>query len=541
MATWKWDLIANVRGAQGIQGPPGDASSWKATTPYLAGQTVLSPNGDVVSAIANFTSGASYDAANWNIVNKPRTVPNGTDWDTVLALGNYRLDSFTNSATMTNLPPVPASPGFAGPIQVMPITSTRVAQVAIEYATANPGKMWTRIQNVNGTWTAWESLAAQTTLIVSGQDLNTLPPGKHRTETSTVATSTLNNPGVVNPFDIDVRKISVSNGVTVQVLTEWSSTGPIISRRISLSGAFQPWITDNPVAASRVSLDAWGDSLTEGGGVGETWAAGDPWPARAATVLTGVTVNNRGRSGDTTDEVLIRMGVHQMYFAVTGGSIPTSGAVAVTTRMKTHIPRDRVYSGSLAGIPGTLAFTFATTTWTFTRTTSGTAVPVTGSTLFVAGQAITKSAPFVFWAARNDWDFTVTGLEGVMADHVIANHRKVLDFLPQGEKRAIFLGPTLRSTETVGSAGYIRVWDTIDRMKALFPGTFYCVMDYLIDHALTDAGITPTSGDTAAIANREAPPSLFITSDTTHFKKEIADVIGRFFVAPIIAAKGFVN
>jgi lysophospholipase L1-like esterase len=39
---------------------------WKATTAYLAGDAVLSPAGDTVTAIANFTSGASFNAANWN-------------------------------------------------------------------------------------------------------------------------------------------------------------------------------------------------------------------------------------------------------------------------------------------------------------------------------------------------------------------------------------------------------------------------------------------------------------------------------------------
>lgn len=536
---WAWVFVANLRGPQGVQGPPGDASSWKANTPYLAGQTVISPNGDVVSAKVGFTSGASYDAANWNIVNKPLTVPNGTDWNTVVDMRQYRIDSFTNANTMTNLPPVTG--GFAGPIDVLPVAPGRVAQIAIEYATPNAGRMWSRMQNVNGTFTAWETTASQSSLIASGQDLNTLPPGRHRTETSTIATSTLNNPGVVNPFEIEVKRVSVSNGVTMQVLTEWSATGPIVSRRTSLSNNFQAWATDAPVTPSRTVFDAWGDSLTEGGGLGQTWLVSEAWPARAATVLTGTTVNNRGRSGDTTDEVLIRMGVHQLYFTVTGGSIPASGAVAVVTKFKSYIPRDRVYAGSLAGIPGTLAFTFATNTWTFTRTTSGTALAVAGSTLFVTGQNLVKTTPFVYWAARNDWDFAVTGLEGVMADHIIANHRKVLDYLPAGEKRVLFFGPTLRSTETTGSAGYIRVWDTINKMKAAFPGNFYCVMDYLIDHALDDAGITKTAGDLTAIANREAPPSIFISGDTTHFRKEIADVIGRLFAAPLIAAKGFVN
>jgi lysophospholipase L1-like esterase len=38
---------------------------WKATTTYALGDKVVSPSGDVVSAIAAFTSGASYDATKW--------------------------------------------------------------------------------------------------------------------------------------------------------------------------------------------------------------------------------------------------------------------------------------------------------------------------------------------------------------------------------------------------------------------------------------------------------------------------------------------
>jgi len=39
---------------------------WKANTAYVAGQQVAAPNGDIVSAKANFTSGATYSATNWN-------------------------------------------------------------------------------------------------------------------------------------------------------------------------------------------------------------------------------------------------------------------------------------------------------------------------------------------------------------------------------------------------------------------------------------------------------------------------------------------
>jgi hypothetical protein len=40
---------------------------WKANTAYTAGQQVVSPNGDIVSAVATFTSGGAYSAANWTL------------------------------------------------------------------------------------------------------------------------------------------------------------------------------------------------------------------------------------------------------------------------------------------------------------------------------------------------------------------------------------------------------------------------------------------------------------------------------------------
>lgn len=43
----------------------GVVPKWKANTAYTAGQQVVSPNGDIVSAITTFTSGATYNAANW--------------------------------------------------------------------------------------------------------------------------------------------------------------------------------------------------------------------------------------------------------------------------------------------------------------------------------------------------------------------------------------------------------------------------------------------------------------------------------------------
>ncbi|QXO12924.1 tail protein [Arthrobacter phage Kardesai] len=519
------------------QAATGLIPTWKSNTTYAAGQKVFSPTGDIVQAKVNFTSGTTYSAANWTVVNTSKTVPNGTNWDTILEIGLYRLDSFTNSNTMSNLPPTPN--GFAGVIEVLPITATRVIQRGTEYATTSPGKVWIRVQNINGSFPAWDTLFSKTTALLTATDLDSLlTTNRYRTETSTIATSLINAPaGIINPIFLDVIQLSVVNGVSLQTLIEYGPYGPIISQRFSVSNVFQPWSINAP--ASRNTVEAGGDSLTEGGGLNETWSTSDPWPARAASVLSGVTITNKGRSGDTTDEILLRLGIHFPHFSVSGGSIPASGAVAVSTNMQLFIPRNRNYSGSLAGVSGTLAYTFSSNTWTFTRSASGSVVSVTGLVRFISSQTWNPSNPLVFWGGRNDYGFVVSGLDGSMTNHIVANHRKVF-VTSKYPDRVLFLGPTLNTNEKVGTAGYTNVWNAVNQLKYLYPGTFYSVLDYLIDKALDDANIVKTAADITAISNREVPPSLFITGDTTHFKKEIADVIGRLFVAPLLKAKGWV-
>jgi len=43
---------------------------WKATTAYLAGDKVVSPEGIVVTALSAFTSGATYDSTKWRLVSQ---------------------------------------------------------------------------------------------------------------------------------------------------------------------------------------------------------------------------------------------------------------------------------------------------------------------------------------------------------------------------------------------------------------------------------------------------------------------------------------
>lgn len=62
-------LNATYAPASGSANYPAKADvvpKWKATTAYASGDKVVSPSGDIVSAKTAFTSGASYNAANWD-------------------------------------------------------------------------------------------------------------------------------------------------------------------------------------------------------------------------------------------------------------------------------------------------------------------------------------------------------------------------------------------------------------------------------------------------------------------------------------------
>jgi hypothetical protein len=51
---------------------------WQPATAYAQSEYVLSPSGQVVQAKAAFTSGASYSAANWNVVSDPALAGKGS-------------------------------------------------------------------------------------------------------------------------------------------------------------------------------------------------------------------------------------------------------------------------------------------------------------------------------------------------------------------------------------------------------------------------------------------------------------------------------
>jgi len=76
---------------------------WKPTTAYLTGDVVTSPTGDVVTAIANFTSGASYNAANWLSVAADK-VKTGKDLPTDIVILAGQSNAMDKSDWITSGP-----------------------------------------------------------------------------------------------------------------------------------------------------------------------------------------------------------------------------------------------------------------------------------------------------------------------------------------------------------------------------------------------------------------------------------------------------
>lgn len=77
---------------------------WKASTAYTAGQRVVAPDGDIVAAKVNFTSGATYSAANWNSSNHTVTIDNTVGrrafaWD----IGNNRAQLIYGDTGLRNI------------------------------------------------------------------------------------------------------------------------------------------------------------------------------------------------------------------------------------------------------------------------------------------------------------------------------------------------------------------------------------------------------------------------------------------------------
>lgn len=284
-----------------------------------------------------------------------------------------------------------------------------------------------------------------------------------------------------------------------------------------------------PAYPDRTVVSCWGDSLTKDCGIPE-WLDAN----LAATVA------NKGASGQTADEIAIRQGGYTLQLSVSGGSIPTSGGVTVTTA-QSFVLSTAAFSqaGSLAGVPGTLSRADGSSTWTFTRTTGGSAVAVAGATPFTSDDATTYQSSLVIIAAgRNDHNvMDVNTHASVVAASVVAAHDAMVARLRTYHVEYLILGTCTPTDGVKGTYHYLRLRAINDALAARFGNRFCSYQNYLATQCITDLGITPNGSDTTAMAGDTMPPS--ITINAGHFSVAAGQKVAENVVKPKLDQLGW--
>lgn len=368
--------------------------------------------------------------------------------------------------------------------------------------------------------------------ITTGTDLNNLTtPGVYPSPSYAVTMSLENRPPMISqPMTVRVHK---AGNTVFQVAEGWDSSGSIVMARETHGGVFRRWrLVSGGSGASSLDakrLSVFGDSQADPSVSGQ-------WTTAAAAALPGVNLDSKARSGDSSNEVLIRAGVVTVPAAPVSGSIPGAvGASDMVTPMHHQLRAGRVITqGSWADVDGVLRTTSAGGL-EFYRSSAGSAVPsgVTDFASTFTGNASTA----VFWFGGNDFTFGVKGQSASIADHVIGNYRKVVEWGTQTGRRVVICGTTTRDGTVAGSDEHKAIERINATLAYLYPDLYMPVQAYYSQRALADAGLSPTAEDTARMAAGLIPKRLYV--DNAHFTPEAHKVIGEKFIAPWLAARGY--
>ncbi|WIV32245.1 polysaccharide deacetylase family protein [Paenarthrobacter sp. R1] len=244
---------------------------WKASTAYVAGQRVIAPNGDIVSAKVDFTSGASYSAANWNASTQDGriaatetgvaaalknlgTPANGTDVNTLQTTGYHTITSGAVANTLINLPVL-----YPGVLETfLPSTSVGYQRYTTfgtkGGASPNTG-VWVRFRQSTTTWDRWwelgEAFLRGNIPTASPVDLNTFTtPGVFTVNNTTAVNNTTNLPAAFPGVLENLRTFGAV--IAVQRYTVYGVNAAVYWRVSSdVSGNWTAWNRlDNQAAAT---------------------------------------------------------------------------------------------------------------------------------------------------------------------------------------------------------------------------------------------------------------------------------------------------
>lgn len=272
-----------------------------------------------------------------------------------------------------------------------------------------------------------------------------------------------------------------------------------------------------------------GDSLTENWG-----SNNNNIEIRDAFGSTNVT--NIGKGGQTSPQIAARQGGVPAMLTLSGGKLPASGGVTVTS--DTNLFYMNATSGSwtqdglLLGVPGTLSVskTSGVYTYTFTRTNPGLEVAAPNPAPFLTGQAW-RSRALTIGVGRNNFK---TSTPAQIVEHV----RGIIEWSTRNPSDHIVLSIPPSTVETPGTADRTLLDAANAALAAAFPRQWVDWAGYLRSEVtLGQAGIAPTSQDLTDIANAVTPTSFRGAGDNLHFNAAAYDVINTLILAAF-AARG---
>lgn len=240
------------------QSSAGLVPKWKPNTAYVAGQQVVSPSGDVVSAKANFTSGAAYSETNWNLSRSLKfrgNLPLNADLNTYFglsAVGVWGIPSATISNSLVNAPTGVA--GTAGTFTVESSDNGVTFQTIKLYSASFKWIARTSNNLIGTSYQPWKTLMFDDgsglrtfPALTSGADLHSLTvPGVYPVNTGTVAASLVNSPTDQPGF---VQVLATTNGIYHREYVQYGTfkKWEEITQSVT-SGAMNPWVQTWPIS-----------------------------------------------------------------------------------------------------------------------------------------------------------------------------------------------------------------------------------------------------------------------------------------------------
>lgn len=282
-------------------------------------------------------------------------------------------------------------------------------------------------------------------------------------------------------------------------LTGVASAGPV-AVKVYTDAPYTAGSNVLPVHTNTSRIAIWGSSSAELIG---------PELATVATEL-GASLTEGGKGAERAEHIAARLGSAPALLVPADGSmaIPASGAVTVTSPTFGPWENLRAYTGTWAGVHGTLSST--STTLTFTRTTAGDQVTIEGPTPIHPDLGLACRADVtLLWMGKNN-----TGNAGA-ADFVIRTTDAAHDWLAPLQKRCLVLGHFVDMNQPATSNQRTNVTEINAAHAARYGAAFLDVQAYLTGTQVwTDTGITPTQADLDQQAAGNKPPSL--STDNGH-------------------------